>query len=214
MASLLYTLASRWLALLFLSASSRAHHMRPAQKWGRDEVDPLLLEWIVALDVCHSKAHGGSVSYDRYRKEGLRKLRTATRHNIALILPVVIDEVGTKGGGGRVFKDLNFDIHRQVPMATADEGTRALQELFGVVPGSASAVQNTLHDTVHRLLAHDDTIDISDELAAVPGQRRDDTWAVFERLAGYLVHKVGMLHTAHKVVTEGSALAAGAVRLQ
>ena len=42
--SLLYTLTARWIALIFLSASARVRNMRPAQPWGRDEVDPLLLE--------------------------------------------------------------------------------------------------------------------------------------------------------------------------
>ena len=191
LASLLYTLASRWSALLFLSASARVRHRRPAQQWGRDEVDPLLLEWIVALDVCHSKARGGLVSYDRYRKEGLRKLRAATRHELSLILPVVIDEIGSKDSDGQAFTDLSFDIHRQVPTATANEGSRVLQEQLGIKPSSISAVRNSLRDTVDRMLAHDDTIDIADEFAMVPGQQCDDTWAVFERLADFLVHRVG-----------------------
>jgi len=198
--SMVYALASRYTALVFFSAASaRVRQRRPAQRWGRDEVDPLLLEWIVALDVCHSKARGGSLSYDRYRKEGLRNLRAATRHDLAMILPVVIDRVGTKGGDGRTFTHLGYDIHRQVPTATVGEGSRLLQELLGVEPSTASAVRNTLHDTVHRMLAHDDTVDISDELATAPGQRqRDDTWEVFERLAGFLVHKIGRLHSSSR----------------
>ena len=54
-------------------------------------------------------------------------------------------------------------------------------------------MRNTLHNTVDRMLSHYDTIDISDELAVVQGQRSNDTWAVYERLAGFLVHKVGRL---------------------
>jgi hypothetical protein len=198
-ASVMYALASRWSALLFFSAASaRGRHRRPTQRWGRDEVDPLLLEWIVALDVCHSNARGGSMSYDRYRKEGLRALRKVTQHDVALIVPVVIDKIGVKGGDGRVFTDLSFDIHRQVPTATAGEGTQLLQNLFGIEPDSASAVRNTLRDTVLRMLAHGDTIDESSDLDTEPGQLREshhDVWAVYERLAGYLVHKIGRLHT-------------------
>jgi hypothetical protein len=198
--SIIYAVASRWSTLLFLSATSaRVRHMRPAQAWGRDEVDPLLLEWIVALDVCQGKVHGGAMSYDRYCKDGLRKLRASRQHDLALVMPVVIDEVGTKGGDGRVFADLNYDLHRQVPTATAGEGTRALQQLFGIEPDSASALRNTLHDTVLRVLAHDDTVDLSGELAAAAsGHRDDDTWAVFERLAGFLVHRVDRLNAASR----------------
>jgi hypothetical protein len=196
LASLIYTLASRYIALIFLSASARVRQVRPAHApWGRDEVDPLLLEWIVALDVCHSKARGGLTSYDRYRKEGLRALRAATRHDLALIVPVVVDEIGAKGGDGRFFTDLNFDIHHEIPAATVGEGARALRELFGIEPSSTSAVRNTLRDTVLRMLAHDDTLDESADLDTPPGQRRDDAWTVYERLAGYLV-EAARLHTA------------------
>jgi hypothetical protein len=191
LASLIYTLASRYIALVFLSASARVRQVRPAQPWGRDEVDPLLLEWIVALDVCRSKARGGSMSYDRYRKEGLRALRAATRHDLALIVPVVVDEIGAKGGDS-----LHFDIHREVPAATVGEGARALWELFGIEPSSTSAVRNTLRDTVLRMLAHDDTLDESADLDTPPERQRDDAWTVYERLAGFLVHKAARLHTA------------------
>jgi hypothetical protein len=43
LASLLFTLASRWLAFIALSASARVRRMRPAQPWGRDEVRGALL---------------------------------------------------------------------------------------------------------------------------------------------------------------------------
>jgi hypothetical protein len=135
------------------------------------------------------------MSYDRYRKEGLRALRAATRHDLALIVPVVVDAIGAKGGDGRTFTDLNFDIHHELPVATVGEGARALRELFGIEPSSTSAVRNTLRDTVLRMLAHDDTLDESADLDTPPEQRRDDAWTVYERLAGYLV-EAARLHTA------------------
>jgi hypothetical protein len=197
--SLLYTLASRYIALIFLSASARVRQVRPTQPWGRDEVDPLLLEWIVALDVCHSRARGGVMSYNRYRKEGLRKLAAATRHDLVLVMPVILDAIGAKGegGGDRVFTNLDFAIHRQVPTATAEEGTRLLQEKFGVVTDHTSAVQHTLHQTVHRMVNLPDVVDVTDELAGSLGQRGANmrTWEVYERLAGFLVHRIGRLQS-------------------
>jgi hypothetical protein len=78
---------------------------------------------------------------------------------------------------------------------SATEGTRMLQQLFGIEPDGASAVRNTLRDTVLRMLGHDDTLDESADLTVAPGQQRDDACAVYERLAGFLVHKIGRLHT-------------------
>jgi GTPase SAR1 family protein len=195
--SLCFTLASRANAVCFLFASTRVRDRRPAQAWGHKEVDEVLLECMVALDLCSNRrSRGGDMSYDRYRKEGLRKLHAAMRHNLTTVLPLVIDEVGTKGAGGRVITDLHFSLHRQVPAATAAEGARVLEELGVTTDGqagsSSSAVHHTLNDTVLRVLAQPDLVDVGDELGSGSG----GVWAVFERVSGFLAHKVSQLQAA------------------
>ena len=198
LASLLYTLASRWLAFLFLSASARVRHRRPAQQWGRDEVDPLLLEWMVALDVSGSRARGSDMmSYDRFRREGDagRKPRAAPRRDLAVVMPVVVDAIGRRvGGREREVTVLDFELHRGVPTATAEAGRRALPRLLGAAARGASAVRLTLHELVHRVVNLPGTIDVAGELArGRRGQAGASDWEVFERLAEFIARAVGEL---------------------
>ena len=106
--------------------------------WGNSEIDPVLLEWIVALDLWSNHRQGGATGSDRHRKEALR-------HNLTLIMPVVIDNVG-KG-----WTELDFNLHNQVPCATATEGSRVLRDVLGVQPERTSAVHKTLKETVTRV---------------------------------------------------------------
>jgi hypothetical protein len=113
---------------------------RPEQEWGNGEIDPVLLEWIVALDLCSSRRRGGGKLRDCHRKEALR-------HNLALIVPVVIDSVGQGGG----LSELQFNLHKRVPGATAAEGERVLQDVLGLQPDRHSAVHQTLKEAVARV---------------------------------------------------------------
>jgi hypothetical protein len=188
-ASLCYTFASRASAACFcLFASARVRNMRPAQAWGHTEVDEMLLECMVALDLCPKRGRSGFSSYDHYRKEGLRKSSAAMHHTLSSVIPVVIDEVGTKGAGGRVMSELHFSLHRKVPAATAAEGARALEELGVAVDGHESVVHHTLRDTVHRVLAQPGMVDVGDELGGAQGSG-GDAWAVFERISIFLADK-------------------------
>ena len=117
------------------------------------------------------------------------------------MIPVVIDEVGTKDASGGVITDLHFSLHRQVPAATAAEGARVLEELLGVATdgqagssSASSAVRHTLHGTVLRVLAQPDLVDVGDELGSGGG----DAWAVFERVSGFLAHKASRLQAASR----------------
>lgn len=122
------------------SDNASVQPLRPEQGWGNDEVDPVLLEWIVALDLCTSRRRGGGILRDCHSKEALR-------HNLALIVPVVIDSV-EKGGG---FSELQFNLHKKVPGATAAEGQRVLQDVLGLQPDRRSAAHQTLKEAVTRV---------------------------------------------------------------
>jgi hypothetical protein len=195
LASLLFTLASRWLAFLALGGSARVRRMRPAQQWGRDAVDPLLLEWMIALDLSSRRTRGSHMSYDRFRREGGAgcKQRAVPRRDLAVVMPVVVDAIGRVGGrdrDGREVTVLDLELHRGVPTATAKEGARVLPGLLGVEPGSASAVRHTLHELVHRVVNLPGAVDVAGELASGRRGAEASDWEMFERLAEFIAGTV------------------------
>jgi hypothetical protein len=185
--SLVYTLFSRAIAAILLSATSQVQHTRPSQRCGLNATDPVLLEWIIAQELCSSRSKADAMSFSRFCAEGSVKQKVK-QHRLEMIVPLVIDDIGDKNAAG-IFTKLKYTMHSHVPTATSADAAKALRRLLGSDSDERSATRASFDQVVHTVVAQSKIIDASEQLEAGEGA---GIWEIFEHLSAFIVSKIGV----------------------
>ena len=154
-------------------AAAPARDCRDAQR-GRVEIDPLLLEWLLALELCPDD--GGFQDFVRSSCSEPEENALQVEHRLSQVIPVVIDDIRAGASSGTSFTDLRTALQDHVPRATLDEGARVLREHLGTESATKDrTVRGIVHDVLTRTV-----VDVPVVVGQNRGDGKRDSWKSFE----------------------------------